>query len=152
MSKISEKVAAFAQPAVEALGLELWDVEYVREAGKNYLRVYIDKADGEICIEDCERVNAVLDPLLDEYDPIPTSYTFEVSSAGAERQLKRPGDFERFLGSKVEVKLYSPKNGRKAIQGKLLAYEDGNVTVEENGKPVTLTKSETAGVRLMIEF
>ncbi|MBQ8974855.1 MAG: ribosome maturation factor RimP, partial [Oscillospiraceae bacterium] len=104
MSKITDTVAALARPVVEQAGCELWDVEYVKEAGQWFLRVYIDK-EGGVSIDDCEAVSRALDPILDESDPIETSYVFEVSSAGAERSLKRPSDFERFMGSLVEVRL-----------------------------------------------
>ena len=110
MSKITDTVLALAQPVVEAEGCEIWDVEYVKEAGAWYLRVYIDKAGG-VSIDDCEAVSRALDPVLDEADPIPTSYVFEVSSAGAERELKRPSDFERFLGAEGEVRHYQPRDG-----------------------------------------
>ena len=111
MAKITELVAGLAGPAVEAAGCELWDVEYVREAGSWYLRLYIDKAGG-VDILDCEQVSRAVSDLLDEADPIEGSYTFEVSSAGAERPLKRPGDYERFMGSPVLVKLYKARDGR----------------------------------------
>ena len=111
MSKITEKVFALAQPVVEEEGCSLWDVEYVREAGTWYRRVFIDK-EGGVGIDDCERISRRLDPILDEEDPIPDSYVFEVGSAGAERELKRPSDFEQFMGSDVEVKLYQPVDGR----------------------------------------
>lgn len=100
MSKITEKVEALAKPVVEEAGCELWDVEYVREAGSWYLRVFIDK-EGGVSIEDCERISRKLDPILDENDPIPDSYVFEVGSAGAERELKRPSDFERYMCSEI---------------------------------------------------
>ena len=95
MSKITEKVGALAEPVVREEGCSLWDVEYIREAGSWYLRLYIDK-EGGVSIDDCERVSRRMDPILDEADPIPDSYVFEVGSAGAERQLKRPEDFEQF--------------------------------------------------------
>ena len=143
MSKITEKVEALAKPVVEDEGCELWAVEYVREAGSWYLRVLIDK-DGGVGIDDCERISRRLDPILDEADPIPDSYVFEVGSAGAERELKRPSDFERYSGSEVEVKLYQPYQGKKSYVGSLEAYEDGNVTVSS----VLLKKEQIAQVKL----
>ncbi len=151
MSKITENVQKLAEPVAAELGLEIWDIEYVKEAGTRFLRVYIDKAEG-VSIQDCEAFSRALDPILDEADPIPDSYTFEVSSAGAERALKRPGDFERFMGSDVEVKLYSPMNGSKTFVGVLTGYEDGNVTIQQNGKPQTFDKSAVAQVRLHVTF
>ena len=128
MSKISDKVEALARPVVEEEGCKLWSVEYIKEAGTWYLRIFIDK-DGGVGIADCEAISRRLDPILDEADPIPESYVFEVGSAGAERELKRTSDFEQFIGSDVEVKLYQPYEGRKTLVGTLEEYNDGNITV-----------------------
>ncbi len=147
MSKVTETVLELARPIAEAAGCEVWDVEYVREAGAWYLRVYIDKAGG-VSIDDCEAVSRALDPVLDEYDPIPTSYTFEVSSAGEERELKRPSDFERFMGSEVEVRHYQPIDGAKTHTGVLRGYAEGAVTIESKGKEITYSKPQVAQVRL----
>ena len=151
MAKITELVAGLAGPAVEAAGCELWDVEYVREAGSWYLRLYIDKAGG-VDILDCEQVSRAVSDLLDEADPIEGSYTFEVSSAGAERHLRRPGDYERFMGSPVLVKLYKARDGRKEFAGVLAGYENGDVTITAGERTVTFPKAEVALCRLRIEF
>ena len=105
MKKITELTAELAAPAIAEAGCTLWDVEYVKEAGTWYLRVLLDK-EGGVDILDCEAVSRKLSDLLDEADPIEGSYTLEVGSAGAERALKRPSDFQRFLNSPVLVKLY----------------------------------------------
>ena len=149
MSKITDKVTALARPIVEEEGCSLWDVEYVREAGSWYLRVFIDK-EGGVSIDDCERISRRLDPILDEEDPIPDSYVFEVGSAGAERELKRPSDFEQFMGSSVEVKLYQPVNGSKAFVGTLSGYEQGKVSVTVGKETMTFDKAQTAQVKLHV--
>ena len=149
--KITDQVTEFAKPVVETFGCSLWDVEYVREGSERYLRLYIDK-DGGVDIDDCEKIHRAIDPILDEKDPIPESYHFEVSSAGLERALKRPGDFERFMDSPVLVKLYRPRNGLKEIPGILRGYEDGKVTVEAGKETITFEKSQVALVRLRVEF
>lgn len=151
MAKVTEIVAQLAAPAVEAAGCELWDVEYVREAGAWFLRLYIDK-EGGVDIMDCEAVSRVVSDLLDEADPIEGSYTFEVSSAGAERALKRPSDFERFMGSPVTVKLYKSRDGRKEFAGVLAGYADGAVTITVGRQEMTFSKEEVALCRLRIEF
>lgn len=151
MSRITELVADLARPVVEEEGCRLWDVEYVREAGSRYLRVLIDKAGG-VSIDDCERVSRRLDPMLDEADPIAESYVFEVGSAGAERELKRPSDFEQFLGSEVEVRLYQPVDGQKAFVGKLTGYDAGTVTISASGRERSFTQAQTARVRLHISL
>lgn len=149
--KVTELVASFAKPIVEEKGCELWDVEYVREGSDYFLRVYIDK-DGGVDISDCEAISRALDPILDEKDPIPGSYHFEVCSAGLERALKRPEDFQRFLGSPITVKLYRPYNGLKEIPCTLTGYEDGKVTVLSGKETITFEKSQVALVRLRVEF
>ena len=127
-------------------------MEYVREAGQWYLRLYLDK-DGGVDILDCEAVSRKVSDLLDQADPIEGSYTFEVSSAGAERPLKRPSDFERFLGSPVLVKTYKPKDGRKEFAGVLAGYDNGAVLLDMGGaEPLRFEKPELALVRLRVGF
>ena len=149
--KVTELVASFAKPVVEAHGCELWDVEYVREGSDYFLRIYLDKETG-VDINDCEAISRALDPILDEKDPIAESYHFEVCSAGLERTLKRPTDFERFMGSNITVKLYRPRNGLKEIPCVLTGYENGNLTVTAGKETITFAKSEVALVRLRVEF
>ena len=151
MSKITDKVTELAKPVVEEEGCSLWDVEYVREAGSWFLRIFIDK-DGGVGIDDCERISRRLDPILDEADPIPDSYVFEVGSAGAERELKRPGDFEQFMGSEVEVRLYQPVNGCKVYVGVLAGYDNGGVTVTVGKNEVSFDKSQIALVKLHVSI
>lgn len=150
MNKIAQKVYDLSLPVAEKLGLDIWDVEYLKEAGQWYLRVYIDKAEGGVFISDCETFSREMDPILDEADPIEGSYVFEVSSAGAERQLKRPSDFERFMGDNVEVKLYKAVDGRKSWQGTLQGYEDGRVTIDVSGTSLSFEKEIVAAVRLRV--
>ena len=124
--KITETVRQFAEPVVRAHGCSLWDVEYVREGADWFLRLYIDKPGG-VDINDCEAISRAV-------------------------VLKRPGDFEQFLGSMVLVKFYKPVDGRKEIVGTLTGYEDGAVTITVNGSPVRFEKNEVALVRLYVEF
>jgi len=149
MNRTVQTVWDLARPLAAEQGIEIWDVTYTKEAGQWFLRVYIDK-EGGVGINDCERFSRAFDPVLDEADPIEGSYVFEVSSAGAERELKRPSDFERFTGSRVEVRLYRPLNGAKSFTGTLLGYDNGNVTVETGGAPQTFAADAVAQVRLSI--
>ena len=150
--KVTELVASIAQPIVEQHGCQLWDVEYVREGSDYFLRIYLDKLEGSVDINDCEAVSRAMDPILDEKDPIQGSYHFEVCSAGLERTLKRPSDFERFMGSAITVKLYRPRNGLKEIPCVLEGYDNGKVTVTAGKETITFEKSEVALVRLRVEF
>ena len=147
MAKVTETVSALALPYVEAAGCSLWDVGYVKEAGEWFLRVYIDK-EGGVSIDDCEAVSRPLSDALDEADPIPGSYTFEVSSAGADRALRKPEHFAQCMGEQVDVRLYRPVDGRKEHTGVLSGYEDGDVIVGGRRFP----KGEVALVRLHVTF
>ena len=149
--KVTDRVRAFAEPIVQEKGCTLWDVEYVREGGEWFLRLYIDK-EGGVDINDCEAVSRAVDPVLDAEDPIPDSYNFEVSSAGLGRTLKTPAHFTCCMGQKVDVKLYRAKDGAKDFTGVLAGYADGAVTVECGGKLITFEKTEVAQVRLTVEF
>ena len=148
MSKITDTVKALAAPVVVKHACELWGVEYVKEAGAWFLRVFIDRPEG-ISISHCEAVSRELDAILDLHDDlIPASYTFEVSSAGVERQLRGPSDFERFAGHYVEIKLYKAKDGRKIIRGELSAWDDDKIELDIEGQRVVFDNAEVASVRL----
>ena len=147
MAKVTDAVAALALPIVEGAGCTLWDVEYVKEAGEWFLRVYIDR-EGGVDIDCCEAVSRPLSDALDEADPIPGSYTLEVSSAGLDRALKKPDHFAACMGRKVDVKLYRPVDGSKERTGVLTGFEDGAVSVDG----VRFEKKDVAQVRLHVEF
>ena len=151
MSKITDIVSQLVKNPVEDEGCSLWDVEYVKEANSWYLRVYIDK-EGGVSIEDCERISRRLDSVLDEADPVPDSYIFEVASAGADRELKRPSDFKQFLGREVEVKTYWAIEGQKLFVGVLKEYNGGNVTITIGNRDIFFTGQDIALVRLHISF
>ena len=153
MKKITELTAELAAPAIAEQGCTLWDVEYVKEAGTWYLRILLDK-EGGVDILDCEEISRKVSDLLDEADPIDGSYTLEVGSAGAERALKRPADFARYLNSPVLVKLYRNMDGRKEFAGDLAAYDEatGDVTITVGKETLTFTKNDVALVRLRVEF
>ena len=151
MAKVTELAAELAAPLAQAAGCTLWDVEYVREAGEWFLRVYIDK-EGGVSIDDCEAVSRPLSDALDEADPIQGSYVLEVSSAGADRALKKPEHFARFIGTAVDVRLYRPVDGGREHTGALKAWAEGDVTIDTPAGPRTFVKKDVAQVRLHIEF
>ena len=148
MAKVTELTATMAAPIVEEQGCTLWDVEYVKEAGTWFLRVFIDK-EGGVSINDCEAVSRPLSDKLDEVDPIEGSYVLEVGSAGADRVLKKPEHFAAFLGSEVEVRLYRAREGKKEFVGVLEQYENGDVQLEGD---LRFEKKDVAQVRLHVTF
>ncbi|HFL3265265.1 TPA: ribosome maturation factor RimP [Clostridioides difficile] len=133
-------------------GFEMVDVEYVKEAGEYYLRVYIDKEEG-ISLNECELVSRELSPILDEKDPIKENYFLEVSSPGLDRALKKDRDFVRYQGRDVDLKLYKPLNGCKQFEGEFVGLtEDNNIKIIVNGKEMEFNRKDVAIVRLAIKF
>ena len=148
------RVEEFTRPVVEELGYILWDIEFEKVGSLYELCVYIDLDDRAIDIDDCEKVSRAVDPLLDRYDPIDDQYTFYVSSAGLERTLRKPWHYEKFIGANVEVKLYKAAEGSKVktLEGKLCAYEEGDITVFVNGEEICIPADNVAKCRLRVEF
>ena len=156
MAKVSDLTAELAGPIAAENGCSLWDVEYVKEAGDWYLRVYIDK-EGGVTIDDCENLSRAMDQILDDADPISQSYYFEVSSPGIGRDLVRPWHFQRYLGQDVQVKLIRPvktqdgKNLREFV-APMTGCDDQTVTVELEGEPFSFSKKDAAYIRLYEEI
>ena len=129
--KVTELVAEFARPIVEAHGCELWDVEYVREGADWHLIITIDTEDeGGITIDDCEKVHRAIDPIIDEADPIETSYSLEVSSPGIERVLSKDAHISWAVGQKVEVKLFTAIGGSKRHVGILRSFDGSELVLD----------------------
>lgn len=148
---IEVTVSEIAEPIVKEIGVELYDVEYVKEGGTWYLRIYID-AEGGVDIEQCEAVSRALDPALDAADPIKEAYYLEVSSVGLDRPLKKEKDFHYFMGEMIEVKLYKAYEGQKEFVGRLVDFAEGSFTIENDKGNITFTQKEAALVRPHIEF
>ena len=146
------KAEELVMPLVEANNFELVDVEYVKEAGTWYLRIYIDK-EGGININDCELVSRAFSEILDKEDPIEDAYILEVSSPGLGRPLKKDKAFQRNLGEEVEVRTYKPVNKQKEFVGLLDAWDKETVTLQlESGEMMTIARADIALIRQYIEF
>ncbi len=129
MHRQNQAIFDLFEPEVSGLGYELLGIEMGRNGGGSLLRVYIDKEDG-ITIDDCVLVSHQLTGLLDVEDPIEGKYELEVSSPGLDRPLFTLGQFERFLGASVKLKLHTKLNDRRRIVGVLLAVENDNVILD----------------------
>lgn len=150
--EIEEAVTSLLESRLEEEGLELVDVEYVRE--RNWiLRIYIDK-EGGVGLDDCQAVSDRAGALLDEADLIPDNYMLEVSSPGLDRVLKKDKDFIRYIGEEVDVKLFAPLDGKKAFTARLLGLGDeGALLLEmEDGEQMTLSRDKISQVRLHFSF
>ncbi|MBQ2253175.1 MAG: ribosome maturation factor RimP [Clostridia bacterium] len=146
---VASRVRSLIEGPITEAGYLLWDVEFAKEGPDDTLFVIIDKAGG-IDLDDCTAVTHLIDPILDEADPIPTSYYLEVSSAGAERVLKTAAHFEAMLGERVVASLYAPLDGAKEVEGTLDAYSETSVTVGgvvlEKGTYSVVRTLDTTGI------
>ncbi len=148
MANIVEKtVWQMAEMLLDGSGIELVDVDYVKEKDW-YLRVFIDKPEG-IDIEDCQSLSEKLEAKLDAEDVMPEPYILEVSSPGLDRVLKKPRDFERERGKEVDVSLYEPMDGEKMLVGKLEGFGEQGLALEGR-EPIP--KEKIAQVRLHIDI
>jgi len=151
-SGVAAKVRLLAEPLAQELGLHLWDVQYAKEGAEWVLKIIIDKDSG-VGIDDCVNMTHAVTPVLDTEDPVPQEYVLEVSSAGADRVLKKPEHLDRFIGEEVEIKFYKARDGRKSCVAILRGYtQDVRLTLEENGAQFTLEKQDVAQVRLYPRF
>lgn len=148
-SNTEQKVLPYLEPIAAENGVELVDLEFVKEGANWYLRVYIDK-EGGVTIDDCEAVSRALETKLDEDDPIEQAYILEVSSPGIDRPLKKDADFEKYHGEMVDVKLYKAQAGRKQFQGKLLGLAEDVLSIEEDGETLAFERKDVASVRLAV--
>lgn len=149
--QIAAKVEQLVTPIVEELGLELVDVEYVRER-EWYLRVYINK-EGGIDIDDCSNVSSTLAKKLDELDFIPEKYYLEVSSPGIDRPLKKDKDFVSHYGTKVDLSFFAPYEGKKQLTAVLKSHDDtALVLTDSKNKEITIERKLIASVRPHIDF
>lgn len=136
---------------IEQLGYELVDMEFVHEHGSNFLRFFIYQEEG-ITAEDCEKVSGHLDPILDDLDPIASSYYLEVSSPDLSRPLKSDRDLKRNIGELVEVKLYQKLDGKKEFVGRLLSFNEKELQLCVGEKEWILPRESIAIVKIYINF
>ncbi len=146
MANIAETVTALIKDTVEAQGVSLWDVRFVKEGADWFLRIFIDKEDG-VSIDDCVNVSHAIDPIIDEADPIDRSYCMEVSSPGIERELTRAEHFIKMQGRDITVKLYKALDGSKEIKGTLISFDD-KLIIKTAENEYALEKSAVAKVYL----
>ena len=148
---IESRTEELLGPIVEKNGVEIYDVEYVKEGSDWYLRVYIDKPEG-VNIQDCENVSRALSDRLDEEDYVKDAYILEVSSPGLGRALKKDKHLERSLGEQVEIRLYRPQEGRKEFAGVLKEFDEKSVTIGTEEKEKKFARSDVALIRLAFDF
>lgn len=141
-------VRAIAEPIAQRLGLEIWDICFLKEGTGWFLRIFIDK-EGGVGIDDCVEMSRALNAPLDEADLIEQAYCLEVSSPGVERRLVRGEHFQKYLGARVKLRTVRPVDGKREFSGVLEDYDNGLATVRlEDGSGLTLSKKEAAWIKL----
>lgn len=155
--KVTDLVEEIAAPFLEENGLELYHIEFLKEGRDWFLRVYIDKKEGQeeeyVSTDDCEKVSRFLSEELDRIDPIEQNYYLEVSSPGLDRELLRDRDFVRFAGRLVGLSLYRAVNGQKAYQGILVGLMDDQIVIkDETDAELRFDRAQVARTRLAVVF
>jgi ribosome maturation factor RimP len=145
------KTEELLKPIAEANGVDIYDVEYVEEAGEWYLRAYIDK-EGGVTIDDCEAVSRALSDALDNPEFIEDAYYLEVSSPGLGRTLKKDRHFEKSIGMEVDLKTYKPVDGSKEFTGTLKSFDKDTVTLMILEKEVSFSRKDIAKINLTLDF
>ena len=151
-SKTESIALDIAKPIAEENGCYVYDVEFVKEGGVYFLRIYVDR-EGGIDLDMCEKISRAVSEKLDVTDPIKQNYYLEVSSPGVERRLRMPEHFKRYIGSVVDVGFYKAVNGSKQLTGTLSKFDNGNICIEqENGFEMCFNQKETTFVKLHFDF
>ena len=150
-NEIEKRALDIGDAVAESIGVSVIDAEYKKEAGKQYLRIFIDK-EGGTGIDDCEAFSRAFEQKFDELDPIKTEYILEVSSPGLERKLKTKREFDYFKGREVDIKLFSEKDGLKEFSGMLLGFDGKTAQIEYGGDTVSVNVKEAAYIKLHFEF
>ena len=146
-----EKTEKLLEPIAEANGVEIYDVEYVKEGSDYYLRAYIDKREG-VNISDCENVSRALSEALDKEDFIPDAYILEVSSPGLGRTLNKDKHLAKSIGEEVEIKLFKPVDKCREFAGVLDSFDADSITILEGDGKRTFTRTDVALIRLALDF
>ncbi|MBP1744030.1 MAG: ribosome maturation protein RimP [Firmicutes bacterium] len=146
-----KKLMETIEPIVAGLNYELYHMEYIKEAGEYYLRIYIDSENG-ISFEDCEKVSRRISEALDASDPIEEAYYLEVSSPGIERGLYTDKHFERYTGSDVNVKLNKLFEGKKAFKGKLVRFDAESITFQTEEAEVSIPRDNVKSINISFKF
>lgn len=148
---IEEKVEQLIEKTINELGYELYDVEYAKEGKDYFLRIFIDKNEG-IDLNDCEKVNDAVNPILDAADYIKEQYFLEISSPGIERTLRKDKHLKQNIGEKIEIKLFKPINKQKNIIGILKDYNAEQIEIETSEEFCKIDRKNISVIKTVYEW
>ena len=147
----AQQVKEMVEGTVIALGYELYDVEYKKEGGDYLLDIIIEKDDG-INLDDCEKVSKAIEPMLDEADIISEAYMLCVSSPGADRELKKPSDYEKNINKEIDIRLYRAFEGKSSYVGTMEYYDDEKITIKVKNKKISIPREIISEVKQYVSF
>lgn len=152
MANIEEKIENRIVSIIEDLGYKLYDVQYAKEGKDYFLRIFIEKKDGEIDLDDCEKVNNAITDILDEEDYIKEQYFLEVSSTGVEKLIRKEKHLKENIGEFITVKLFKPIDGSKEYIGKLINYNEMDIIIEVNDEKVNLERKNISLIKKFFDW
>ena len=152
MTKIEQNVKSLIEPIITNLGYTIYDVIYEKEGQDNYLRIFIDKPEGTIDLNDCEKVSGEINNLLDEADYITDQYFLEVSSPGIERVLRKDKHLKDNIGNDVELKLFKKINNTKLLQGNLIDFNESYITIETDKEKLQIDRKDISIIKTVYNW
>ena len=152
MANIEEKIENRLTNIIEDLGYKLYDVQYAKEGKDYFLRIFIEKEDGEIDLDDCEKVNNAITDVLDEEDYIKEQYFLEVSSTGVEKMIRKEKHLKANIGEFITVKLFKPVEGSKEYIGKLIDYNNMDIIIEVENETVNLERKNISLIKKYFDW
>ncbi len=153
MASIEERVEALIQKPVEDLGYKLYDVQYVKEGQNYFLRVFIEKEEGTIDLNDCEKVNNGINDILDTADYIKEQYFLEVSSIGVEKILRKDKHLQDNIGSQIEIKLFKPIEKQKEFIGSLENFDKNEITIKlEDSSQIIIARKDISLIKTIFDW
>lgn len=147
MANIEEKIENRIEPIIKEIGYNLYDVQYAKEGKDYFLRIFIEKENGDIDLNDCEKVNNAITDVLDEDDYIKEQYFLEVSSTGVEKMIRKEKHLKENIGNLITIKLFKPVDGEKEFVGKLKYYNDNTLIIELGDSDLELERKNISLIK-----
>lgn len=152
MEKLEQKIEKLIKHKIENLGYLLYDVQYVKEGKDNFLRVFIEKEDGNIDLNDCEKVNNEISDFLDESNLIKDQYFLEISSTGVERIIRKDDHLKMHIGEMINIKLFKSLNGKKEYIGKLISFSNDEINIDVENEIITINRKDISLIKKYFDW
>lgn len=152
MEKLEQKIENLVKKNIEELGYSIYDIQYVKEGKDNFLRILIEKENGSIDLNDCEKVNNSIVDILDEADLIKEQYFLEISSTGVERIIRNDKHLQKHLNDFISIKLFKSFDGKKEYIGKLLSFNENEIKIEAENKEISINRKDISLMKKYYEW